>query len=283
MTRFSWTLGLILFAATLPAAADDTVTLKYKYATGQVLRYEGKHTMTVESTVSGKTQKLESETNSVREWRVLKVDEKGNARLALTIVRASVEATTPDGQKIAFDTEKDEKTPLSGVVGKPLVELVLSPSGQVVEMGQPLHPAASQFVANLRTQLVPLPPQAVAVGTAWQQDVTLPLPPPEGRDEKIRVRQTYRLEKLTDSVATINLQSTLAEEIKDRTVVERIAQFLPRGRIELDVSRGVVRTLDLVLDQKVTEFAGTDSVMTVSGSDREVLKELVAGVEPKRQ
>jgi hypothetical protein len=283
MTRFAWTLGFFLIALARAVAADDAVTLKYQYTAGQVLRYEGKHSMTVESTVGGKTQKLESRTNSVREWRVLNVDEKGNARLALTIIQAQVEAATPDGQRIAFDTEKDEKTPMAGIIGKPLVEVVLSPSGQVVELGPPKHAAAGQFVANLRTQIVPFPPYPIAVGTAWQQELTLPLPPPVDRDEKIRVRQTFKLEKVKDSIATINLQSTLAEEIKDRTIVERIAQFLPSGRIELDLSRGLVRTIDMVLEQKVTDFAGADSVMTVTGSDREELKESVAGVEPKRK
>jgi hypothetical protein len=281
MMRTVWTLGLVLVVSVAAIAADDPVTLKYRYTPGQVLRYDGKHAMAVESTVSGKTLKLDSETSSSREWRVLKVDEKGNARLALTIVRAQVAATSPDGQKIAFDTEQDENNPLAGMVGKPLVEVLLSPNGQVVEMGQPQHPAAGPFVSLLRTQLTPLPPQAIAVGTGWQQDVSLPLP--GGGDAKIRVRQTFRLKKVTDSVATINLTSTLAEEINDKAMMERVAQFLPSGRIEFDTSRGVVRSLDLVLDQKVTDFAGSGSIMTVTGSYREVLHEAVAGVPGKRQ
>ncbi len=280
MKTFAAILGLSLLA-TLPAAAEEPVTLKYHFTKGKVLRYDGKHAMTVESTVSGTTRKLESQTNSLREWRVISVDEKGNARLALTLVRAQVEATSPDGQRIAFDSEKDgSKGPLSAVVGKPLVEVVLSPSGQVIELGQATTPAAGQFTAYLRTQLIPLPATPVAAGATWQQDLVLPVP---GRDDKIRIRQSFRLERVTNSVATINLESALAEEIKDRAIVERIAQFLASGRIELDMTRGVIRNLELTHDQKVTDFAGADSVVRVVGSYRETLKDDVAGTDSKRQ
>ena len=82
MTKYAWFIGFGLVLAAVPALADDAVSLKYRYSPGQVLRYDGKQLLTVESTVAGTTQKFSSETTSMREWRVLGVDGKGNARLA---------------------------------------------------------------------------------------------------------------------------------------------------------------------------------------------------------
>jgi hypothetical protein len=270
-------LGFGVVFAAVPALADDAVTLKYRFSPGQVLKYDGKQSLTVESTVGETTQKFTSETISMREWRVLGVDAKGNARLAMTIIRAKVDATGADGKKITFDTESDsDNNPLAAVVGKPLVEVTLSPGGQVLEIGESKAAGAGQFVAHIRTLLYPVPAEAVKPGTGWQSDLQLPLPPPVGKGEQVRLRQTFRLEKVADSVATINLASGLAEEIKDKARLAAIAQFLPSGKIELDLSRGVVRSVDLAIDQTVTEFAGTDSTMHVTGSYREVLRDDLA-------
>ena len=277
MTKYAWTMGFGLLFAGAWAPADDAVTLKYRYSPGQVLKYDGKQSLAVESTVAGTTQKFTSETISLREWRVLGVDAKGNARLAMTIVRAKVDATAADGKKIAFDTESDpENNPLAAVIGKPLVEVTLSPNGQVLDLGESKSAAAGQFVAHIRTLLYAMPTVAVAAGTGWQTDLQLPLPPPVGKGEQVRLRQTFRLEKVADSVATINLASELAEEIKGKARVAAIAQFLPSGTIELDLSRGVLRRVDLAIDQKVTDFAGPDSEMHVTGSYREELRDDVA-------
>ena len=85
MTKYAWIMGFGFVFAGQSALADDDVTLKYRFRPGQVLLYDGKQSLTVESSVAGTTQKFASETVSMREWRVLAVDGKGNARLAMTI------------------------------------------------------------------------------------------------------------------------------------------------------------------------------------------------------
>jgi hypothetical protein len=283
MAKFMAALGLSL-AFAIPAVADEPVALVYRYSPGQVLRYEGKRTMTVESTVSGTTQKFSSETESLREWRVISVDRKGNARMSMSIVRVKVNATEPNGKTLKFDTNTDDGTgPLSAIIGKPLLEVTLSPSGQVVDLSQSQAESAGSFVANVRTMLFQIPPSPVAVGTGWQVDLELPMPPPLGPAEKMRLRQTFRLEKVTDSVAQINLATSTAEEITDRSRLGSIAQYLPSGRIELDLSRGVIRSVEQTIDQTVKDFAGTGSEMRVTGNYREVLKDDVAGGGPNRK
>jgi hypothetical protein len=283
MANLLSTLGFCL-AALVPPAADDVVHLVYRYSPGQVLRYEGKRTMTVESTVSGVTQKFSSETESLREWRVASVDSKGNARLIMTILWVKVDATEPNGKRFKFDTaSEDQRGPLAEIVGKPLLEVTLSPSGQIVDLSQSNSDIAAGFVANVRTLLFPVPPTPVAVGTGWQIDLDLPMPPPLGPAEKMRLRQTFRLEKVVESVAQINLATTTVEEIKDRSRLGAIAQYLPSGRIELDLSRGVIRSVDQTVDQTVKDFAGSDSVIQVTGIYREVLKDDVAGSNRDRR
>ena len=284
MSKWLMILSLGLSVGLGSAQSEEGVQLKYHFSPGQVLRYDGKQSMTVESTVSGTAQELTYEIASLREWKVLEVDAKGNARMTMTIVRIQVEATSPNGEKLRFDSEKDgSQNPLTAVVGKPLVEVKLSPSGQVVNIQQSQPSVPGQFVALARTLFYPVPSVPVKPGMGWQHEMELPLPPPLGNNETVRIRQTFRLEKVTDSVALINFQSVPAEEIKDKARMARVAQFLPSGRIELDLSRGVLRSADLTLDQTVTDFAGTDSVQRVTGSHREVLKDDLAGSPARRQ
>ncbi len=268
-----------------PAAAQETHLLKYNFTAGQLLRYDSKDTIAGESTISGTTQKYSSHTNSVREWRVTDVDDQGNARLELRIVRVQAEMTSPNGARIAFDTDKDgEKSPLAAVVGKPIVELTLTASGQVKELKPSKSAEAGPFVAMVRTRLFPLPNVPVQVGTGWQYDFDLPLPPPLGRtNEQVRIRQTLRLEKVRDGVAIINLQTSLAEETKDKSLLSRVAQFLPAGQIELDIQRGVLRSIELKLDQTVSGFSGADSQARVTGNSTERLHDDVAGVDRERK
>src|SRR5262245_49808912 len=132
MAKWLCALGFCL-TVSFPAQADDLVSLVYRYSPGQVLRYESKRTMTVESTVTGMTQKFSSDTESLREWRVLGVDAKGNARLVMSLVWVKVNATEPSGKSFKFDTATDEDPgPIKEVIGKPLLEVTLSPSGQVI-------------------------------------------------------------------------------------------------------------------------------------------------------
>src|SRR5262245_57793058 len=128
------------------------VTLQYKFTAGQVLRYDGSQVINVESTVSGTKQNFTSNTSSRREWKVLEVDGNGNATLAMTIAYIRVEATTPDGKKVAFDTQqKDSQHPFASVVGRPIVQVKLSPSGQVLGIQETESKAAGQFIAHIRT------------------------------------------------------------------------------------------------------------------------------------
>src|SRR5262249_28972246 len=168
MNKCICALGLS-FALMSAAFADDRVTLLYRYSPGQVLRYEGKRTMTVESTVSGTTQKFVSDTESLREWRVIGIDGKGNARLAMSILRVKVDATESSGKCLKFDAATDgEAGPLASVIGRPLLEVTVSASGQVIEVSEATGENVSSFVANVRTLLFPVPPTPIAIGTGWQ-------------------------------------------------------------------------------------------------------------------
>jgi hypothetical protein len=272
---------LIIGAGQRASWADDAVTLRLRLTAGQVLRYEAKHVIDMESTVSGSTQTFKSETSSIREWKVLEVEPSGAARLELTILEVRVDAKTPDGKKFAFDTKKEPNHPLAGMVGKPMVELKLSPSAQILDLRDKGGPAASQFAGHVRALVYGFPTTPIRPGATWQQDIDLPLPQPSGEADEVRVRQTLRLEKVGDATATINLRTAPAEEIKDKTILERLAQFLPSGWIEVDLSSGIVRSQELALDQTVTDFAGPDSTMHVTGSYHERLINEVARNESR--
>ena len=166
------------------------------------------------------------------------------------------------------------------MVGRPLVEATLSPSGQISNVKELQPNVGSQFSSNIRTLICPFPESPIVPGTDWQQDINLPLP--EGTNETVKLTQTYHFEKEDASVVTINLETAPAEAIADKNTMVRVAQFLPSGQIKFDLSTGFLRSQNLKLSQTVDQFAGEGSVMRVTGVYTERLIDVVASSDARQ-
>jgi hypothetical protein len=269
-----------VFAALQVVGGDAAITLRYSYKSGQAYRYEVRQSLTWESTLAGSKQVSQVETRTVREWRATATDAGGNARLTLTILRLQIDAALPDGSKRVVDSDKDGAHPLAAVVGKPVLDVTLNPSGRILALQPRQGSGTEQLAAHVRVLAVPLPAAPVTAGTRWQNDFELVMPPPVGSGEKYTARHIVQVEKLDGTRATLNMQAVLTEEIKERATLARLAQFLPQGKIEFDAARGLMIRQDLMLDQTITDFAGKDSSVRIRGTYQEQLVESVAANRP---
>ena len=264
----------VLFTVLLvlcPAVAQERVTLRYRFAPGETLRYRVEHALDVENVVAGSAQRYSSRSQSTRELRVQTADAEA-AAIELVVTQMKVEATLPSGTKIDIDTSKNSDHPLARLVGRPLGQFKLMTTGEVRDWRQ-LQPDARGAVVNLQLFFIRFPTQAVAVGQQWNDTFAMPRPAlGAGPRGSITFRRTCRVIALEGERATIGVSIELAEPEKiEPKVRASVAQFLMEGTVEFDVTHGrIVRTSYRVADD-VDSIGDQGDRLAVRGTLHETL------------
>ncbi len=250
------------------ADAQQGVVLRYKFSAGQTIRYGGEHVMRIEATAGDSTQTAKTQTKFLRQWTVQQVDADGTATLVMSIERVQVDASMPDGNRIAFDTDKETDTPASGMVKRPLVQVRLRPNGQVAELKEAAGGGWSQFISGVKLLFCPFPTVPITAGTAWQRELEVRLP--GSASAKVKLRQTFRLEQLDGSSAVVSVNTEPAEQV-DPPLMAQVAQLLGNGKFLFDVQNGLLKSQNTSVQQVVQGYAGSDSQMQVVGQFSESL------------
>ncbi|HWB10712.1 MAG TPA: DUF6263 family protein [Pirellulales bacterium] len=207
--------ALFLGLGTLPARADDGVTLKWKFEPGQTSRYTTLVDMKAQHKFgAGQPEEITAKRTSEMTWVVDSVDEDGNAHITQTIERIRG-VSSARGQEQRFDSEEaklDEaaaQEPLGFLVKQP-IHLTIDPHGKVVDvrpseklaekLKQPqrgplaamLSPENLKQMASANT--LEFSSEPVSRGTTWQQQMTVS-DPMAGRQT---LATTYRYDGTED-------------------------------------------------------------------------------------
>src|SRR5690606_5889820 len=142
----TWTLVALALAFAAPAAAEDKATaaeaapkqylLRYKFAAGEILRYDVRHATNVRTTIDGTTEKSETQSDSVKAWKV--TDVLPNGEMEFIHVVEWVHMSNDSGAAShEYDSRKDAKPPrgfeqAARAVGVPLSLIRIAPDGEVV-------------------------------------------------------------------------------------------------------------------------------------------------------
>ena len=118
----SWLL-LTLIAA--PAFADEPVSLKYKFAKGETIRWQVTEQVEVKTTMRGTTQTAKTAGTSVKSWKVSDVDAEGNATFEHMVESVHMKMWLTGRDEIEYNSTTDKEPPeeYKGVaknVGTPL-------------------------------------------------------------------------------------------------------------------------------------------------------------------
>jgi len=171
-----------------------------------------------------------------------------------------------------LESKQEEKASLEAQISQKRAELKELGGG-----------GAGQFISGIRMLFCPFPAVPISAGTAWQREVELALPGPSGK--KIKLRQTFRLERLDDNTASVSVSTEPAEQLEAQLMAQ-VAQFLGKGKFLFDVRNGLVRSHSSSVQQTVKGFAGENSQMQVVGRFSETLLEPAArtakSAEPAR-
>jgi hypothetical protein len=239
----------------------DNYLLRYKLATGDVLRYSVEHKATVRSTIKATTQTVTTDSTSVRAWKVLDVLDNGEMEFAHVVEHVHMKNQLPDRAAAEYDSRKDAVPPpgfeqVASAVGVTLTIHRISPMGEVLKR-EVKHPHAGQDGDLPITML--LPAEEVPVGFKWDEPHQVFV---ETKDQKRRIdtRRHFELESVQNGVATIKMTYQVLTPV-DAEIESQLVQRLASGHIRFDIERGRILSQQQDVDRRIVGFAGPASSM----------------------
>jgi hypothetical protein len=259
------TFACLFASATLAAEsrpARGKYLLRYKFAMGEVLRYQVKHATSVRTTIDGTTQQAETQSESVKAWKVTDVLPNGEMEFVHVVESVRMTNTTPNSPPHSFDSASAEPTPpgfetAARAVGQVLTTIRIAGDGTIVSREQnfPQPPSGEDMPITLE-----LPPDAVAVGAKWSHAYDVIAERQGGAKMQVRTRRLCRLRSVKGGVAVIEVGYEILTPV-DPYVRSQLVERLSEGTVRFDVERGRVVQQQHNVDRRILGFAGKASSM----------------------
>lgn len=236
--------------------------LKYKFAPGEVLRSEIVHRAAVQTTIDGSTQMAETQSKSIKVWRINDVTPEGTVTFVHSVESIDMWQRAQGRTEIRYNSRTDREIPpgyedVAKAVGVPLTVVTMDRRGKILKRVENRPQPTS-----VSTQMtMPFPDEPLAVGQTWSSPVDIDVVLKEGATKKIRTRQKFTLEKVEDGIATIAVDSQILTPVSDPAIEAQLIQRLSAGTVRFDIEAGRVLGQQLDLDRHVIGFSGAASSM----------------------
>ena len=106
-----------------------------------------------------------------------------------------------------------------------------------------------------------LPDHPVRIGDSWNMPMDIDVVHTDGSTKKIETRQKFTLAKVSDDVATIDVDTQILTPIHDPSIEAQLIQRLSTGTVRFDIAAGRVLGQQLDLDRRVIGFSGPATSM----------------------
>ncbi len=111
---------------------------------------------------------------------------------------------------------------------------------------------------------LPVPSKPIAIGATWEIPRELHIRRDDGTIKKVRFSELFRLDKVSEGVATVAVRSEMITAVTDPKEEAQVLQQLSNGTIRFDIDAGRMISKELAWDKTVVGFAGEGSVMDYS-------------------
>jgi hypothetical protein len=276
-------LTLAIFAAT--AAAEDAKStaneapqkylLQYKFKSGEVLRYSVDHATNVRTTIDSSTQQAETQSDSVKSWKVTDVLPNGEMEFIHLVEWVRMTNQAPERPVRTYDSRTDGKPPrgfeqAAGAVGVPLSLIRIAADGEV-KFREEKHPQPRPTEDMPITLQLPKAP--VSVGDKWDHPYDVKAKRNGGVNMMVRTRRVCKLREVKTGVAVIDVDYQILTPV-DQYVRSQLIERLTEGTVRFDIERGRIIEQEHNVDRRVLGFAGqTSSMHFVSRLHEQLLKE----------
>ena len=251
-----------------PPPRTDRVLLRYVFRPGDDLASAVTHRALTETTMNGVTQSVETSTASTRTWKVVAVDQAGQATLEQVVDEVTMTSRSSDQGEVRWASAglADPPPGYEGVrqsLGVPLVRLRVAADGRILERRE-LRPCPAAATGDL--VIVPLPEEPVAVGHEWTVPDEVVVEVPNGPRKAVRTRLRYRLQRLEDGIATIAVDTTVLTPVDDPRLEARLLERIWDGTVRFDVEAGRIVGRRTAIDRRVVGFGGPQSSVRYKAS-----------------
>lgn len=241
-------------------AAGPTYLLRYKFQQGDVLQWRVTHRANVRTTVADVEQAAETNSVSLKIWRIREVRPDGSCVFEQSVQDVRMTQRLSGRNEVRFDSTSSDPPPVGfeGVaktVGKPLARITLDTRGQVLHREQ-LEDEAFQTPGLLT---VPLPEKPVAVGESWAFPYEVEVPLRSGAIKRVKVQQKFTLESVKSGVAQIGLKTVVLTPMDDPLVEVQLIQRINEGKVRFDIDAGRIVSQEMSLERSVVGFQGETS------------------------
>ncbi len=246
--------------------------LRYKFQSGEVLRYNVKHAANIRSNIDGTSQEVEMRSESIKAWKVTDVLPEGSIQFVHLVESVKMSNRTPGKGETSYDSTADEQAPkgyetAARAVGVPLSVLKISPSGKILDREEkhPQPPTSDDLPITLE-----LPEQRIAVGEKWTTTYEIEAESKGGAKTEVRTRRLCRLKSVSRGVATIEVKYDVLTPISPY-IEAQLVQRLTKGTVRFDIRSGRLISQRQDVDKNILGFAGATSSMRYESRFREDL------------
>lgn len=239
--------------------------LRYRFEPGETIRWRVVHLARIKTTVSGTTQTAETDSKSIKAWRVVEVDDNGAATFEHTVEHVDMRQKLTGRQEVAYNSRTDAEPPVgfenvAKSIGARLSLITISARGEVVKRSDENIASTS---TNEGQVTICLPEEPVAVGETWSFPYDLVIPGNGGTVRNIKTRQKYTLEAVKNGVATIRVATVILTPVRDPVVEAQLIQKETQGTVRFDIEAGRVIGQQMDLDKRVVGFTGANDTSSL--------------------
>jgi len=241
---------------------EQKYLLRYKFASGDELRWKVVHLVTTETTIAKTTQTAKMRSQSEKVWRVKEIDDSGVATIVHSVAAVDMWQKVSGREAVRYNSRTDKTAPkdyqrVAETVGEPLAEIKIDSLGRIVAR-KDLVPRRGPSLAQMT---IPLPSAPVSVGTRWKVPNRVVVRLTEGGIKRLETQQVFKLTKVEGDLAHVSVQMQVLTPINDPKVKVQVIQRLFAGVVKFDLEKGRVVEQDLHLNESVVNFNGPASNM----------------------
>ncbi len=238
--------------------------LKYKFETGQTLRWKSEHKFRTETKGKGERVTSSGRITSTKKWYVKKVNKNGTVSIVYSIEDRNDWTKVSGQEETHFDSTKDSKVPpiykqlaIAEKVGIPLATAELDFYGNVLSKN------ATYRDVNLGMGkfAFAVPKTPIEIGDQWTQDEQIRVRLESGGMKMIKTQKLMKLISVEDEVATISIRTEVLTPVREPAIKNQIMQQVTFGKAEFDIKEGRLLSQTLDWDHEVQGYPTGDSIV----------------------
>ncbi|MEZ6039388.1 MAG: hypothetical protein R3C20_02705 [Planctomycetaceae bacterium] len=261
-------------------ATSQNYLLRYKFQTGQKLRYSTTSVATVNGSRQEQVTSDQTEVQQRRVFTVDEVDDNGVTHIAMQYEHIRMQWQSNGSKPIVFDsTMKPDEVPVmfrmtaDRLRGKATRFQVIA-TGEASPDAHLVLPASAEEPRDddaAGTFLMPLPQERVSVGDSWTDVQKVRVRVTDKITREIEILRSFRLESVKDGVAQIKFASSVLSPANSPSIRTQLIQATPQGTLQFDIEEGIMVGKQWKFDQTVINGAGQNSVVSSFGTYTESL------------